>query len=108
MESDMYSQEQGGNSSGTATVTSSLQDNDTILYPLVKQPAYMIAVLSIAYGCVFVLAVIGNFCVLAVVIRDKRFHSVTYIFISNLALADLLVAIFCNPITLMSNLFNAV
>ncbi|XP_076454101.1 neuropeptide FF receptor 2-like [Babylonia areolata] len=75
-------------------------------YPLVKQPAYMIGILSVAYGLVLILALLGNACVLAIVVRDKRFHSATFVFIANLAVADLLVAIFCNPITLMSNIFN--
>ncbi|KAL8563921.1 hypothetical protein ACOMHN_059351 [Nucella lapillus] len=75
-------------------------------YPLVKQPAYMIAILSVAYGLVLILALLGNTCVLAIVVKDKRFHSATFVFIANLAVADLLVALFCNPITLMSNIFN--
>lgn len=81
-------------------------DNNTVFYPLVKQPTYMIVILSIAYGTVLVLALLGNTCVLAVVVKDKRFHSATYVFIANLAVADLLVALFCNPITLLSNIFN--
>lgn len=81
-------------------------DNNTVFYPLVKQPIYMIVIFSIAYGTVLILALLGNTCVLAVVVKDKRFHSATYVFIANLAVADLLVALFCNPITLLSNIFN--
>ncbi|KAL8569606.1 hypothetical protein ACOMHN_057173 [Nucella lapillus] len=81
--------------------------NDSVMfYPLVKQPGYMIATFSVSYGMVLILALLGNACVLAVVIKDKRFHSATYVFIANLAVADLLVALFCNPITLLTNIFN--
>lgn len=75
-------------------------------YALVKQPIYMVVVLSLAYGIVFILAVLGNVCVVAIICQDKRFHSATYVFLVNLAISDLLVAIFCLPITLMTNLFN--
>ncbi|XP_067671931.1 neuropeptide SIFamide receptor-like isoform X2 [Haliotis asinina] len=75
-------------------------------YAFVKQPIYMVVVLSLAYGMVFILAVLGNVCVVAIICQDKRFHSATYVFLVNLAISDLLVAIFCLPITLMTNLFN--
>nr|KAG5692046.1 hypothetical protein BaRGS_026899 [Batillaria attramentaria] len=76
-------------------------------YDLIKQPVYMTAVLSLAYGLVFVVTLAGNLCVVGVVYRDKHFHTPTYMFIVNLAVADLAVAIFCLPVTLLSNLYNA-
>ncbi|PVD38909.1 hypothetical protein C0Q70_01534 [Pomacea canaliculata] len=66
----------------------------------------MIIVLSFAYGLVFIVALAGNLCVVAVVYKDRRFHTPTYVFIVNLALADLSVAIVCLPITLLTNLYN--
>lgn len=90
----------------TTLVSDSANNTQYPDIPLIKQPTYMILLLSISYGTVLILALLGNSCVLAVVVRDKRFHSVTYLFIANLALADLLTAIFCNPITLMTNMFN--
>ncbi|PVD38908.1 hypothetical protein C0Q70_01533 [Pomacea canaliculata] len=80
--------------------------NNTTFYPLVKQPLHMVLLLSLVYGSVLLLALLGNVCVLVVVASDKRLHSATYMFIANLAVADLLVAIFCTPITLLSNIFS--
>lgn len=79
---------------------------DTVFYPLIKQPVYMIVILTIAYGFIFCVAVFGNLSVIAVIYRDKRFHSVTYVLLVNLAIADVMVALFCLPITLLTNIFN--
>lgn len=73
---------------------------------LIKQPLYMIVVLSFAYGLVLVVTLAGNLCVVGVVYKDKHFHTPTYVFIVNLAVADLSVAVFCLPVTLLSNLYN--
>lgn len=59
----------------------------------------------IAYTLVFILGIIGNSLVVAVVVRSPRMRTVTNIFIVNLALADILVLVFCLPATLLSNLF---
>lgn len=65
----------------------------------------MTAVYCIAYLLVFAVGIIGNFFVIAVVFRSPRMRTVTNFFIVNLAVADILVIIFCLPATLMSNIF---
>lgn len=75
-------------------------------YPLVKQPMHMIIIYSLAYSIIFLCALVGNVMVIAVVYRHPRMHTVTNYFIVNLAFADILVVIFCLPITLMANLFT--
>ena len=74
-------------------------------FPLVKQPLHMLVVYSLAYGFVFVLGVIGNGLVVSVVLCIPSMKTVTNYFIVNLAVADLLVALFCLPITLLANIF---
>lgn len=64
------------------------------------------AVYCIAYTLVFILGIIGNSFVVAVVVRSPRMRTVTNYFIVNLALADILVLLFCLPATLLSNLFT--
>lgn len=59
----------------------------------------------VAYCIVFIVGLIGNSFVIAVVLRAPRMRTVTNYFIVNLALADILVIIFCLPATLMSNIF---
>lgn len=77
-----------------------------VFYPIVKQPLVMIVVYSVAYGVIFLLGVVGNTLVVAVIARNSTMHSVTYFFIANLAVADILVGVFCLPITLISNLLS--
>ncbi|XP_041364327.1 neuropeptide SIFamide receptor-like [Gigantopelta aegis] len=79
---------------------------DDAYYSLIKQPVYMVVVLGLAYGIIFVLALLGNICVMVIIYKDKRFHTATYVFLVNLAISDLLVAFCCLPVTLMTNLYN--
>ncbi|RWS30918.1 SIFamide receptor-like protein [Leptotrombidium deliense] len=63
------------------------------------------AVYCLAYTVVFGIGIVGNCFVVAVVFRSPRMRTVTNFFIVNLALADILVLIFCLPATLLGNLF---
>lgn len=65
----------------------------------------MTAIYCVAYLLVFAVGIVGNFFVIAVVFRSPRMRTVTNFFIVNLAVADILVIIFCLPATLMSNIF---
>ncbi|XP_030768167.1 neuropeptide SIFamide receptor-like [Sitophilus oryzae] len=70
-----------------------------------RHSAAMTAVYCVAYILVFAVGLVGNFFVIAVVIRSPRMRTVTNFFIVNLAVADILVIVFCLPATLMSNIF---
>lgn len=72
---------------------------------ILKQPTYMIAIYSIAYSVVFLCALFGNLMVVTVVFKNRAMRTVTNCFIVNLAVADILVAVFNLPITLLSNLY---
>lgn len=61
-------------------------------------------ILCMAYTLVFILGIVGNCFVVAVVVRTPRMRTVTNFFIVNLAFADILVLLFCLPSTLISNL----
>ncbi|GAB0092702.1 neuropeptide SIFamide receptor [Sergentomyia squamirostris] len=63
--------------------------------------------LSLAYGVVFVVGVVGNVAVVLVVFKSTSMRSATNQFIANLAIADLLVNFFCLPFTLVGNIFQA-
>jgi hypothetical protein len=58
---------------------------------------YQIILLSFAYGIISLLAIVGNSCIIYIILRNRRMHSVTNYFICNLALADCLVACFAIP-----------
>ncbi|EDL05338.1 neuropeptide FF receptor 2 [Mus musculus] len=62
------------------------------------------AVFISSYLLIFVLCMVGNTVVCFIVIRNRHMHTVTNFFILNLAISDLLVGIFCMPITLLDNI----
>ncbi|XP_067101241.1 neuropeptide FF receptor 1-like [Osmerus mordax] len=64
------------------------------------------AVFIFAYTLIFFVCMIGNTLVCIIVLKNKRMRTVTNIFILNLAIIDLLVGIFCLPITLVDNLIT--
>ncbi|KAF6372179.1 neuropeptide FF receptor 2 [Rhinolophus ferrumequinum] len=66
--------------------------------------AQVAAVFIISYCLIFFLCMVGNTVVCFIVTRNKHMHTVTNLFILNLAVSDLLVGIFCMPITLLDNI----
>ncbi len=61
--------------------------------------------LIIAYISILVAGVIGNLMVILVVLLRPQMRTVTNMFITNLAVADLFVIVFCVPSTLLANIF---
>ncbi|KAM3960731.1 neuropeptide receptor A7 [Aphomia sociella] len=57
------------------------------------------AIFCVIYTIIFVLGLSGNILVCFVVIRNKAMQTVTNLFISNLALSDILLCIFAVPFT---------
>ena len=74
--------------------------------PLVRQPMVMIVLLSVAYSLVFLLAIVNNGLVVAVIYRTPQMRNVTNYFLANLAVADITVSFIVLPITLLSNIFT--
>ncbi|XP_041976564.1 probable G-protein coupled receptor 83 [Aricia agestis] len=70
--------------------------NET-LDSLYDVPTGMIVLLSVLYGTISVLAVVGNFLVMWVVATSRRMQSVTNCYIANLALADIVIGLFAVP-----------
>lgn len=62
--------------------------------PMVK------ALLIVAYSFIIVFSLFGNVLVCHVVIKNKRMHSATSLFIVNLAVADILITLLNTPFTL--------
>ena len=89
------------NSSSTTTTTTTATLNGTnsvaeLTKTLVPEK-YQVILLSFAYGIISLLAVLGNTCIIYIVLRNRRMRSVTNYFICNLALSDCLVACFAVP-----------
>ncbi|XP_013781729.2 RYamide receptor-like [Limulus polyphemus] len=60
-------------------------------------PVGIISLLSVCYGTVSLLAVMGNLCVLWIVATSLRMQTVTNFFIANLASADIIIGLFSIP-----------
>ena len=67
---------------------------------------YTVTLLSIAYGIISILSVLGNILILWAVIRNKRMHNVTNYFICNLALADIVIGLFATPFQVIKKFNN--
>lgn len=55
----------------------------------------------IPYLLIFLLSVAGNALVILTLVRHKKMRTVTNMFLLNLAISDLLLAVFCMPFTLV-------
>jgi len=84
----------------------SLATLDAEFFPLLRHPVYMIVIYSLAYTTIMIIALVGNAMVVAVVARNRTMHTVINYFIVNLAIADIMVALICLPMTLLSNLYH--
>lgn len=60
----------------------------------------------IPYGLIFLLSVAGNALVILTLVRHKKMRTVTNMFLLNLAISDLLLAVFCMPFTLVPMLMQ--
>ncbi|XP_064374567.1 G-protein coupled receptor 83-like [Dromaius novaehollandiae] len=59
------------------------------------------ALLIVAYSVIICISLFGNVLVCHVVIKNKRMHSATSLFIANLAVADVMITILNTPFTLV-------
>ena len=53
------------------------------------------------YVVIFLLSLVGNILVIVTIIQNKKMRTVTNVFLLNLSLSDLLLAVFCMPFTLI-------
>lgn len=60
-------------------------------------PTNLLILLSLLYGSISLIAVIGNSLVIWIVITTKQMHSVTNFYIGNLAVADVIIGLFSIP-----------
>ncbi|GFN84988.1 cholecystokinin receptor type a [Plakobranchus ocellatus] len=63
-------------------------------------------ILILPYGLIFLLSVVGNTMVILTLVRHKKMRTITNMYLINLALSDLLLAVFCMPFTLIPMLME--
>lgn len=82
-------------------------DNDTLNYETCSvtndnEPAWFQATLHFMYITILLIAIFGNGIVCFIVCQSSRMQTVTNYFIANLALSDMLMAMFCIPFSFIS------
>ncbi|XP_049424721.1 cholecystokinin receptor type A [Epinephelus fuscoguttatus] len=60
----------------------------------------------VLYSLIFLLSVVGNSLIIAVLVRNRRMRTVTNLFLLSLAISDLMVSLVCIPFTLIPNLMR--
>ncbi|XP_013418687.1 cholecystokinin receptor isoform X2 [Lingula anatina] len=58
------------------------------------------------YSLIFLLSVVGNGLVIATLVQNKRMRTVTNMFLLNLSISDLLLAVLCMPVTIIPTLLR--
>ena len=58
----------------------------------------------VVYGFIIIISLFGNLLVFSVIIKTRRLHTITNLFIANLAFGDLLMTTFNIPFTVVSSL----
>ncbi|XP_039996314.1 cholecystokinin receptor type A [Xiphias gladius] len=60
----------------------------------------------VLYSLIFLLSVLGNSLIIAVLVRNRRMRTVTNLFLLSLAVSDLMVSLVCIPFTFIPNLMR--
>ncbi|XP_020387390.1 G-protein coupled receptor 83-like [Rhincodon typus] len=74
---------------------------DSAKYEAESQNANVKSLLIVAYSIIIVISLFGNILVCQVVVKNKRMHSATSLFIVNLAGADIMITLLNTPFTLV-------
>ncbi len=93
------------NLSGAAAVPSSSLVPQTPDDDVMKEP-WLQGILITLYTVIFILGVSGNSLVVYVVIRNKSMQTITNIFITNLAVSDIMMCMLAVPFTPISGLLQ--
>ena len=75
--------------------------------PQVMQKAWLTVVFIMLYAVIFLLGVSGNTLVVYVVVRNKTMQTITNIFITNLAVSDILMCLLAIPFTPLGYFLNS-
>ncbi|XP_078680025.1 neuropeptide FF receptor 2-like [Branchiostoma floridae x Branchiostoma belcheri] len=89
------------NNNNTTTAVGNCED--MVANPKYKQSLPIVVLLIVVYVLVILACLCGNGLVCIVVAKNRSMRTVTNYFIANLAVTDLLVGVFCMPITLIDN-----
>jgi leucokinin receptor len=87
-----------GNDNWNSTQAANTTENTTLIdRSLFYVPTGLVVLLSVLYGIISIISVMGNALVILVVYKNRSMHTVTNFFISNLAFADVMIGMFSIP-----------
>ena len=84
-----------------AVVTEFKSDDSSLCVSDINQ-----TVRIVLYSLIFLLSVLGNSLIIAVLVRNRRMRTVTNLFLLSLSVSDLMVSLVCIPFTLIPNLMR--
>nr|KAG5703077.1 hypothetical protein BaRGS_016238 [Batillaria attramentaria] len=89
--------EQGLSPTANATPSEVNETTGNVTTGPYEVPTGLICLLAFLYGSISLLAVLGNGLVILIIVKNRRMHTVTNIFIANLAVADVIIGMFSIP-----------
>uniref|UniRef100_A0A4W5NYQ4 Gastrin/cholecystokinin type B receptor n=1 Tax=Hucho hucho TaxID=62062 RepID=A0A4W5NYQ4_9TELE len=73
----------------------------------ISRPTFKLPTVRIFLYClIFLVSVLGNSLIIAVLVRNRHMRTVTNLFLLSLAASDLMLCLFCMPFTLIPNLMR--
>ncbi|XP_076437837.1 prolactin-releasing peptide receptor-like [Babylonia areolata] len=99
--------EGGGGGGGGGGVGGELGDEEDESGTQVMRLTWLMSLFIFFYSLIFLLGTFGNLLVVIVVLRNKAMHTITNIFITNLAVSDICMCLLSVPFTPMSFFFNS-
>ncbi|KAI8521491.1 Neuropeptide FF receptor 2 [Branchiostoma belcheri] len=88
------------------STVSNTTDNMDMYISMLKHPPAIIALFVVGYVITFMVTMIGNSIVCYVILKIPHMRNVTNYFVFNLAVSDMLSAIFCMPFTLVDHIIR--
>ncbi|XP_060566561.1 cholecystokinin receptor type A-like isoform X3 [Ruditapes philippinarum] len=97
-----YSSSENGSINFNFWFNYTFHDNGTDLPEFVSPRLKMEDMITLPlYSLIFVLSLAGNLLVIMTLVQNKRMRTITNMFLLNLSISDLLLAVFCMPFTIV-------
>uniref|UniRef100_A0A1I8PI39 Gastrin/cholecystokinin type B receptor n=1 Tax=Stomoxys calcitrans TaxID=35570 RepID=A0A1I8PI39_STOCA len=75
--------------------------------PASRSAAFEVPIwLILCYSTILLFAIVGNLLVIIILAQNRRMRTITNVFLLNLAISDILLGVFCMPVTLVGTLLR--
>ncbi|EDW56059.1 GM22789 [Drosophila sechellia] len=83
-------------------VTGRTEGNRSVVRVSADVPIWVVP----CYSAILLCAVVGNLLVVLTLVQNRRMRTITNVFLLNLAISDILLGVFCMPVTLVGTLLR--